>query len=401
MATEEITTLPPEEPEAQPGSQMIPKAEKPTHCFQTYLEYLDKIKEKWPEYDTLREYLRKGQVWVTWHFICICDVQVDGSIVEQQLSWIDHEKAQKFLSTVASNVRTRFLIIDYTEELSPWAIDLLGLTLDIEPSFFSRIIDQDLKYLPQAKEYLQVQDSYIKNLSKRPNSIDEAINFLYDHNTQITQPAKKRLDFVATQLGSILRQHPSECTSTEIDLLEGFIGVSQLLLSQLQLSSNEMRPLYVAWLDSNAIGHQEANDKRVERNLCELRRELEEHKRSLRATSRFAQINFGEQLVKESKRFEQLRIDQEEAQIEASALEAEIRESLLLQVGLLSLEEYGRSIEESKRVRILTILASIFIPVNLATSVFGMNVQEINGSGKNIWVFAVTAVALTTLALLG
>ena len=30
-----------------------------------------------------------------------------------------------------------------------------------------------------------------------------------------------------------------------------------------------------------------------------------------------------------------------------------------------------------------------------------MNVQEINGSGKNIWVFAVTAVALTTLALLG
>ena len=107
---------------------------------------------------------------------------------------------------------------------------------------------------------------------------------LYDHNTQITQPAKKRLDFVATQLGSILRHHPSECTSTEIDLLEAFIGVSQLLLSQLQLSSNEMRLLYVAWLDSNAIGHQEANDKRVERNLCELRRELEEYKRSLRAS---------------------------------------------------------------------------------------------------------------------
>ena len=49
----------------------------------------------------------------------------------------------------------------------------------------------------------------------------------------------------------------------------------------------------------------------------------------------------------------------------------------------------------------MTVLAFIFIPVNLACSVFGMNIQELNGSGRSIWVIAVTAVALTIFALLG
>ena len=42
---------------------------------------------------------------------------------------------------------------------------------------------------------------------------------------------------------------------------------------------------------------------------------------------------------------------------------------------------------------IVTILAFIYVPLNLATSIFGMNIEQLNGSGQQIWVFFTTAVA--------
>ena len=33
------------------------------------------------------------------------------------------------------------------------------------------------------------------------------------------------------------------------------------------------------------------------------------------------------------------------------------------------------------------------MPLNLATSIFGMNIQQLNGSGQQVWVFVTTAVA--------
>ena len=44
---------------------------------------------------------------------------------------------------------------------------------------------------------------------------------------------------------------------------------------------------------------------------------------------------------------------------------------------------------------LVTVLAFVYVPVNLATSIFGMNIQQLNKSGQNIWVFiATTIVAL-------
>ena len=40
---------------------------------------------------------------------------------------------------------------------------------------------------------------------------------------------------------------------------------------------------------------------------------------------------------------------------------------------------------------LVTILAFVYVPLNLATSIFGMNVQQLNQNGQNIWVFFVTA----------
>lgn len=41
---------------------------------------------------------------------------------------------------------------------------------------------------------------------------------------------------------------------------------------------------------------------------------------------------------------------------------------------------------------LVTVLAFVYVPLNLATSIFGMNIQQLNQSGQNIWVFFVTAV---------
>lgn len=49
----------------------------------------------------------------------------------------------------------------------------------------------------------------------------------------------------------------------------------------------------------------------------------------------------------------------------------------------------------------VTVLAFIFIPMNLASSIFGMNVQEINRTGHSIWPFVYTAVALLAFSGLG
>lgn len=42
----------------------------------------------------------------------------------------------------------------------------------------------------------------------------------------------------------------------------------------------------------------------------------------------------------------------------------------------------------------MTILAFVFIPINLASSIFGMNVQQINETGHSIWGFVVAALAM-------
>ncbi|KAK0517372.1 hypothetical protein JMJ35_000527 [Cladonia borealis] len=86
---------------------------------------------------------------------------------------------------------------------------------------------------------------------------------------------------------------------------------------------------------------------------------------------------------------------------EASRLEAEIRDYLQLQGSRLALLESKKSIElsnnqiyEGKRVKIFTVLAFFYIPLNLATSGFGMNIQQLNRSGASIGVFLATAVLL-------
>ncbi|KAL9040374.1 MAG: hypothetical protein Q9180_001951 [Flavoplaca navasiana] len=81
---------------------------------------------------------------------------------------------------------------------------------------------------------------------------------------------------------------------------------------------------------------------------------------------------------------------------DARRLEGRVREHLQLQIGIKALEESKRSIEVSNQqiqeVKTFTILAFVYVPLNLASSIYGMNIQQLNGSGQSVWVFVVTAV---------
>jgi Mg2+ and Co2+ transporter CorA len=50
---------------------------------------------------------------------------------------------------------------------------------------------------------------------------------------------------------------------------------------------------------------------------------------------------------------------------------------------------------------IVTVLAFIFVPISLASSIFGMNVQQINDSGHSIFSFVYTSIVLLTVSALG
>ena len=65
----------------------------------------------------------------------------------------------------------------------------------------------------------------------------------------------------------------------------------------------------------------------------------------------------------------------------------------------MSILESQKSIEQSRQVNQLTKLAFFYIPLSFVSSVFGMNVKEIQ-TNPPIWVFFVTAVSFTLLSIL-
>lgn len=75
-----------------------------------------------------------------------------------------------------------------------------------------------------------------------------------------------------------------------------------------------------------------------------------------------------------------------------------IKDSLTDQVATLSLEASRQSIEESKKVNRFTLVAWVFIPLSLMSSIFGMNVRELS-PGPPISLFFACAGPVVAVAL--
>jgi Mg2+ and Co2+ transporter CorA len=79
-----------------------------------------------------------------------------------------------------------------------------------------------------------------------------------------------------------------------------------------------------------------------------------------------------------------------------------IADTLLSTMSILesqkSVEQSQMSIAQSRQINKLTRLAFVYIPLSFVSSVFGMNVREIQAD-PSIWVFFVTAVSFTLLSV--
>lgn len=64
------------------------------------------------------------------------------------------------------------------------------------------------------------------------------------------------------------------------------------------------------------------------------------------------------------------------------------------------LEESRRISDNAERVRKLTILATIFIPLTVCCSIFGMNFHELGSGNLRLWAWFVTAAPVTLVSLI-
>jgi hypothetical protein len=84
---------------------------------------------------------------------------------------------------------------------------------------------------------------------------------------------------------------------------------------------------------------------------------------------------------------------------DTSKLEAFLMETFTLFMSSISVQDTRLSMDQAQRGSRLTILAFIYVPLSFVTGVFGMNIQQINGSGLNIWVCFVALVAVVFLTV--
>ncbi|KAF7884690.1 uncharacterized protein EAF02_005026 [Botrytis sinoallii] len=84
----------------------------------------------------------------------------------------------------------------------------------------------------------------------------------------------------------------------------------------------------------------------------------------------------------------------------ARELEQYVRDTLQWNVGRLSLIESRKSIQQSNTLGKLSVLAFIFLPISLVTSFFGMNINELTGSGASWKAFFIAAAVLCGLGIL-
>jgi Mg2+ and Co2+ transporter CorA len=81
-------------------------------------------------------------------------------------------------------------------------------------------------------------------------------------------------------------------------------------------------------------------------------------------------------------------------------LEQHIRDTIQVNIGNLSLQESRRSIQQADSIGRISFLGFLFSPFSLVMSFFGMNIQQLTGSGASWRTFLISAAALCALMII-
>jgi hypothetical protein len=131
----------------------------------------------------------------------------------------------------------------------------------------------------------------------------------------------------------------------------------------------------------------------------QLRVELDDQRYTLRWMTRFFKRHLDYRNKDLQAAFKELRGRFKLRVQDLEQVESQLRDQMASEGIDKSIRMAEMSIRESKRVMLLTALAFIFLPISLASSVYGMNVQQINGTGHSIGAFLVTAFAMFASAV--
>ncbi|MCJ1340664.1 hypothetical protein MMC09_005960 [Bachmanniomyces sp. S44760] len=82
---------------------------------------------------------------------------------------------------------------------------------------------------------------------------------------------------------------------------------------------------------------------------------------------------------------------------QAKGLETQVRETMQIYAQNLSVKESRRSITQADSIGRVSFLAFVFLPISLVTSFFGMNIQEMTGTGVSWRVFFTGILSLSAI----
>ena len=89
---------------------------------------------------------------------------------------------------------------------------------------------------------------------------------------------------------------------------------------------------------------------------------------------------------------EKLQDDFEGLMARALDLRKQCTEGMDVMMNRAVVAESRKGIEQAERVKRLTVLATIFIPLSFVTSLFGMNFQELGTGSQSMWLFAAVCI---------
>jgi len=93
-----------------------------------------------------------------------------------------------------------------------------------------------------------------------------------------------------------------------------------------------------------------------------------------------------------------LREDYEQLHIRCIDLSRMCTQGINLAMNKAAIEESRKAIEQSERLKKLTLLATFFIPLTFSASLFGMNIDLLGQNGVRFWWFFVLCVPITLFA---
>ncbi|KIW14502.1 hypothetical protein PV08_07286 [Exophiala spinifera] len=436
---------------AADGSNLV-GASSPA-VYATYLEYVSSIEARWPEYRPFREFLQKQKdegVVLQTQFVEVIDVSSAGKLSHKRYGEdFDYlpelERLSETLNEAPEDMKTRIIVVDNNFYSMPKAfMDVIGLAFDIEPLMFWTAIwsykhNKDfvslrsnhgvsvlgLPHLPLAPRFLHLGDGTCVQVIPQATIGGVQTNcFIIIVLTNTESSRRARAVLYDTNDRPHLHAQLEAWTFPETSFVRPSVlyrsALSRLTEPQLTSASHDpilfLPPLihqhtamFVTQTSFSEAKYQLQSDNNARREFdtlpnlwTELRDAIEQFELAIENCARF---------LKHYGRFEEevfagLRSNQDLALTRARRLEQQIRDYAQLEVGRLSLEESRKSIEasntqieEGKRVKLVTVLGFIFVPINLATSIFGMNIQELNYTGQRLWVFLVTTFAMVALVL--